>query len=169
MKVKLAYGKTGLVVEVPDDRTTVVEPSYLPALPDQEGAIRTAIRDPVGGAVPLRRLAQPGNTVVISVCDITRPMPSATVLPVLLRDLAHLPDSDITILVATGTHRANTDAELRQMLGDGIVDRYTVLNHDAFDNSILEKAGETQNGIPIYLNRRWLDADGPAPAVDRLR
>ena len=159
MKVKLAYGKTGLEVELPDERTTVVEPSYLPALPDQVGAIRTAIRDPVGGATPLRKLTVPGQTVAISVCDVTRPMPSATVLPVLLRDLSHLPDRDIAILVATGTHRANTDSELRRMLGDDIVDRYTVLNHNAFDDSILEKAGETRNGIPIYLNRRWLDAD----------
>ena len=159
MKVKLAYGKTGLVVELPDEKTTVVQPSYLPGLPDPIGAIRTAIRDPVGGTEPLRKLAKPGNTVAISVCDITRPMPSATVLPVLLRDLTHLPDQNIVILVATGTHRANTDAELRQMLGDEIVDRYTVLNHSAFDDSTLKYAGETQDGIPIFLNRRWLESD----------
>ena len=159
MKVKLAYGKTGLVVELPDEKTTVVQPSYLPGLPDPVGAIRTAIRDPVGGTEPLRKLAQPGNTVAISICDITRPMPSATVLPVLLRDLSRLPDQNIVILVATGTHRANTDTELRQMLGDEIVDRYTVLNHNAFDDSTLKYAGETQDGIPIFLNRRWLESD----------
>ncbi len=159
MKVNLAYGRTGLKVELPDDRTTVVEPSYLPGLPDEVGAIRTAVRDPVGGATPLRKLASPGQTVAISVCDVTRPMPSATVLPVLLRDLSHLPDRDIVILVATGTHRANTDAELRRMLGGDIVDHYAVINHNAFDDSILKEAGETRDGIPIYLNRRWLEAD----------
>ncbi len=159
MKVNLAYGKTGLIVELPDDRTTVVQPSYLPGLPDPDGAIRTSVRDPVGGTAPLRKLARPGHTVAISVCDITRPIPSATVLPVLLRDLSHLPDRNILILVATGTHRANTNAELRQMLGDEIVDRYTVLNHSAFDDSILTHAGDTPDGIPIYLNRHWVEAD----------
>ena len=159
MKVNLAYGKTGLIVELPGDRTTVVQPSYLPGLPDQVGAIRTAVRDPVGGTAPLRKLAKPGHTVAISVCDVTRPMPSATVLPTLLRDLSHLSDQNILILVATGTHRANTDAELRQMLGDEIVDRYSVINHSAFDDSILAHAGDTPDGIPIYLNRRWLEAD----------
>ena len=159
MKINLAYGRTGLEVELPDERTTVVEPSYLPGLPDQIGAIRTAIRDPVGGSAPLRKLAQPENVVAISVCDITRPMPSAVALPALLRDLSHVPDRNIVILVATGTHRANTDEELRRMLGDGIVDRYTVLNHDAFDDSILARFGDTREGIPIYLNRYWLDAD----------
>ena len=159
MKVNLAYGKTGLEVELPDDRTTVVEPSYLPGLPDHIGAIRTAVRDPVGGTESLRKMARPGNTVAISVCDITRPMPSATVLPVILRDLSHLPDSNILILIATGTHRANTDSELRHMLGDEVVDRYTVLNHNAFDDSILAYAGDTPDSIPIYLNRNWLEAD----------
>ena len=159
MKVKLAYGKTGLEVDLPDDRTTVVEPSYLPGLPDPTGAIRTAVRDPVGGTSPLRKLAQPGNTVAISVCDITRPMPSKTVLPVLLRDLSHVPDQNIVILIATGTHRANTESELRQMLGDEIVDRYKVINHNAFDDSILKSAGKTRDGIPILLNRLWLDSD----------
>ena len=148
MKVNLAYGRTGLKVELPDHRTTVVEPSYLPGLPDEVGAIRTAIRDPVGGATPLRKLASPGQTVAISVCDVTRPMPSATVLPVLLRDLSHLPDRDIIILVATGTHRANTDAELRRMLGDEIVDRYAVINHNAFDNSILAVRGRNTGRNP---------------------
>ena len=159
MKIKLAYGRTGLEVELPDDRTTVVEPSYLPGLPDQTGAVRTAVRDPVGGTLPLRKLAQPGNTVAISVCDITRPMPSRTVLPVLLHDLSHVPDQNIIILVATGTHRSNTDSELRQMLGDKIVDRYNVVNHSAFDDATLKNAGETRDGIPIFLNRRWLDSD----------
>ncbi|MCY4654037.1 MAG: nickel-dependent lactate racemase, partial [Dehalococcoidia bacterium] len=95
----------------------------------------------------------------ISVCDITRPMPSRTVLPVLLRDLSHISDQNIMILVATGTHRSNTDSELRQMLGDEIVDRYNVLNHNAFDDTILKSAGETQDGIPIFLNRHWLESD----------
>ena len=159
MKVELAYGKTGLVVELPDDRATVVRPSYLPGLPDQVGAIRTAVRDPVGGAMPLRKMAKPDHTVAISVCDVTRPMPSATVLPVLLRELSHLPNRNIVIMVATGTHRANTDAELRGMLGSEIIERYAVVNHDAFDGSALAYAGDTSGGIPIYLNRRWLEAD----------
>ncbi len=159
MKVKLAYGRTGLEVELPNDRTTVVEPSYLPGLPDQVGAIKTAIRDPVGGVPPLRKVAHPDSVVAISVCDITRPMPSATVLPALLRELSHVPDRNIVILVATGTHRANTGEELRQRLGERIVERYTVVNHDAFDDSILARYGETADGIPIYLNRRWVEAD----------
>ena len=159
MKVKLAYGKTGLVIDVPEDRATVVQPQYLPGLPDQYGAIRTAIRDPVGGASPLRRLAEPSDIVAISVCDITRPMPTSTILPVVLEELARVPDENIVIIVATGTHRPNSHDELRDMLGAQVVERFTVVNHDAFDPSGGAHMGKTPGGIPILLNQLWADAD----------
>ena len=90
MKVKLAYGRDGLEVDLPRERTTVIEPTYVPGLPDAEGAIRTALRNPIGTA-PLRQIVKQGQSVAISVCDITRPMPSRTLLPVLLGELRHLP------------------------------------------------------------------------------
>ena len=159
MKVRLAYGRSGLVIDVPEHRTTVVQPQYLPGLPDQYGAIRTALRDPVGGVSPLRRMADPSDVVAISVCDITRPMPTSTVLPVVLEELRHVPDENIVILIATGTHRPNSEDELREMLGSQIVERYTVVNHDAFDPSGVVHLGHTTGGIPILLNRSWADAD----------
>ena len=158
MDIKLAYGRDGLNISLPDERTTVIEPGYVPGLPDQEGALRTVVRDPVGSR-PLRQLVSSGQTVAISVCDITRPMPSALVLPVVLRELAHVPRDQITILIATGTHRGNTMPELTEMLGQDVVDGYNVINHDAFDAGNLVLKGHTSGGIPIWLNRHWAEAD----------
>ena len=158
MQVELAYGRSGLTIEVPDERTTVIQPAFLPGLPDVGGALLNAMRNPVG-APSLRKLVKPAQTVAISVCDITRPMPSATVLPVLLGELAHVPREQVLILVATGTHRANTREELEAMLGSDIVRDYRVINHDAFDKSSVKQAGETPGGIPISLNRHWLESD----------
>ena len=158
MLTNLAYGRSGLPVELPDDRTTVVEPTYIPALPDQSGALLNAIRNPIG-TPPLRQLVRPNQTVAIAVCDITRPMPSATVLPVVLRELRHLPAEGIAILVATGTHRSNTLAELEQMLGSDVVKNYRVINHSAFDDTKLRHVADTEDGIPIWLNRTWTDSD----------
>ena len=90
MLVNLAYGRTGLAVEFPDDRTTVIEPTYLDGLPDQTAAIGDAIARPLG-CPPLRESVSKGQTVAISVCDVTRPMPSATVLPVVLDAVSHIP------------------------------------------------------------------------------
>ena len=134
MHVDLAYGKGSLTIEVPDDCTTVIEPTHLPGLPDVEAALVSALRNPIG-TPPLRRLVGRGQTVAISICDITRPMPSATLLPVLMGELSHVPNDQIVILVATGTHRANTKAELEAMLGPEITQNYEVVNHDAFDKS----------------------------------
>ena len=158
MKVNLAYGRDGLEVELPDDRTTVIEPTFVPGLPDAEGAIITALRNPIG-TPPLRRLVTPGQKVAISVCDITRPMPSKTLLPILLGELRHVPREDITVLIATGTHRRNTKAELAEMLGDDVVENYRVINHDGFDNTTFESIGSTASGIEVRLNRVWVESN----------
>ena len=158
MQIKLAYGRNGLVVEFPDERTTVIEPTFVPGLPDPQGALRTALRNPIG-TPPLRRMVSPGQTVAISVCDVTRPMPSATVLPALLAELQHVPDGQIVILVATGTHRSNTLDELERMLGREVTRRFEIVNHSAFDDASMEHVGDTPDGIPIWLDRRWVEAD----------
>ena len=73
MKVNLAYGKTGLSVELPADRTTVIEPVYIPGLPHEEDALRRALPELIN-RLPLRELVRTNQTVAIAVCDITRPI-----------------------------------------------------------------------------------------------
>ena len=154
MRVNLAYGKLGLEAELPD-QAGVIEPRYLRGLPDEAAALRQALRRPVD-CRPLRELAGPRDSVAVVVCDITRPMPSRRVLPVVLGELDHLDPSQITIFVATGTHRANTPDELAEMLGPEIVSRYRVINHDAFDLGSHEYLGDLSSGGPIWIERRFL-------------
>ncbi len=158
MRVELAYGRTGLTVDLPDDRTTVIEPTFLPTLADPRGALIAALRNPIDRP-PLRRLVKKDQTVVIAVCDITRPMPSSTVLPVVLGELAHVPRDQVTILVATGTHRGNSDEELEEMLGGDVVRDYRIVNHDAFDRDSLVDVGVTSAGVPVVLDRVWTESD----------
>ena len=158
MIVNLAYGRTGLPVEFPDDRTTVIEPTWLDGLPDQAGAVRQALEHPIGSA-PLRERVRSDQSVAISVCDVTRPMPSATVLPVVLEALSHVPVDRIAIMIASGTHRATTRDELVEMLGADIVERNRIVVHDAFDDAKLVSLGEVEGGVPVWLNRTWVEAD----------
>ncbi len=158
MLVNLAYGRAGLPVEFPDDRTTVIEPTYVEGLADQVGAVREALDRPTGTA-PLRALVSADQTVAISICDVTRPMPNATVLPAVLEALSHVPTSQIAIMIASGTHRATTRDELLEMLGEEIVDRNRIVVHDAFDNTELVSLGSVEGGIPVWLNRTWSKAD----------
>lgn len=158
MRVTLAYGRTGLDVEFPEGRTTVIEPTYLDGLPDQRGAVREAIAHPTGTAA-LQNLVRPEQTVAISICDVTRPMPSATVLPVVLEALSHVPSEQIAIMIASGTHRATTRSELVEMLGEEIVEQNRIVIHDAFDDAELVSLGEVDGRIPVRLNRTWMEAD----------
>src|SRR6185436_10439313 len=128
MKVRLAYGAGGLEVELPEERTTVVEPAYHEGAPDELDVLRRALQEPVAGP-PLRELARAGSKVAISMCDGTRAQPRDKMIPAVLDELG-VPDEDVVILVATVTHRGNTDEEIRAMLGDEIVERVRVVNHD---------------------------------------
>ena len=84
MRIKLAYGKTGLEIELPDELdVTVVEPQYVPSLPDPEAALREALQSPIGSP-PLRELVKPSSKVGIVFNDITRPTPDHLMLPAVL-------------------------------------------------------------------------------------
>ena len=161
MIVPLAYGRDGLDLAIPDDladRVTVVEPRYMPGLPDEPAALRTALREPVG-TQPLRDLLSPADTVAVVFCDITRPMPSDRVLPVLLEEVETVVDRDHIVLInGTGTHRANTPEELREMLGPGLVDVYRVLQHDARNPDELIHLGATPRGTPVWINKHFMSA-----------
>jgi nickel-dependent lactate racemase len=97
---------------------------------------------------------------VISVCDGTRPQPRSVMLPPLLDVLAEVaPATRVKVLIATGTHRGNSPAELLDMLGAAVLDRVDVINHDARDTSQLVDLGTTASGVPVAVNRHWVEAE----------
>ncbi len=158
-EVELAYGRNGLTIQVPED-TAILRTRDVPGLPDEAAAIRAALRAPIGSA-PLAELVRPGMTVAISHSDITRATPNDRLLPVLLAELesAGVRREDITLFNALGTHRPQTEAELRAMLGDYVVDHYRCRQHDAFDEANLTALGNTPLGHPVRINSAFLAAD----------
>lgn len=159
MIVTLAYGRTGLDVEVPDSADIVV-PQYTPGLRDEEMALLESFRHPIQSP-PLAELATPGDSAVIVHTDITRATPNALILPVLLAELesAGVRRDDITLLNGLGTHRKQTEGELRSMLGDHVVDNYRCLQHDCHDDANLIPMDRTSLGHPVRINKHYLDAD----------
>jgi nickel-dependent lactate racemase len=158
VRLRLDYGTDGLEVDLPDERVTVIEPMARPAAPDAHDTLLRAIRAPTG-CPPLTELFRPGQRIAISVCDITRAQPRRQTIAALLSEMPGVRHEDITILIATGTHRANTPAELEHMLGSELVRRCRVVNHDARNPSSLRYVGKTSTGVAVYLNHEWLDAD----------
>ncbi len=158
MRVRLDYGTTGLDVDLPDERVTVIEPHYRAPASDPHATLLDAIRAPLAGPT-LASLARPGQRVAISVCDMTRAQPRRETILAMLEEMPGIADSDVTILIATGTHRSNTDVEVERMLGADLARRFRIVNHDSRDASALGYVGETSTGVRVFLNREWLDAD----------
>jgi nickel-dependent lactate racemase len=96
--------------------------------------------------------------VVIS--DKTRPVPYGIVLPPILDTLAAagVEPQRIEILVATGLHRANTDAELIEMIGADIAARYRIRNHIARLDAEHVHLGRTSRGTEIWVDRGFMSA-----------
>jgi lactate racemase len=161
MRMELAFGKTGVEVELPEGfRYRVLEARSAVPLEDQAGAIRAALDAPTG-TPPLEELARGKSSAAISVCDITRPAPNRQVLPPVLERLAKagIPRERITILIATGLHRPATDAEIREIVGEEIAGAYTIGNHNARELSEHRRLGSTASGTPVYIDERFVSAD----------
>ncbi len=155
-KVDLAYGKTGLAIQVPD-RAVVIEPRHLPALADDKAAVVDAMRNPLGSP-PLKSMVGSADTLAIVISDITRPTPNHKLVPWILEELAHVPRENFVIVNGLGSHRANTEAELVGMLGREVVDSIRIVNHDAFDDNELVHVGRNSYGSEVFLNKTYLEA-----------
>ena len=158
MKVPVAYGDGQLEVELPADRTTVIEPSHVAGLPDEKSAVLQALENPIGTR-PLREWIRPGARICISFTDITRATPNERLIPWLLEHLAEVPRNQITLLNQLGTHRPNTRAELEKLLTPAVLDNYRVINHEPENPEALVQFGTTHDGTPALLNRTFVEAD----------
>jgi len=159
MDVQLAYGKKGLTLQLDDAwNVSVVEPLYTPGVTDARGALKEALRNPTG-TKPLRELVTGSDRVGIIFNDITRATPNQIILPAILAELEHVPPEKIVLFNALGTHRPNTEDELRQMLGDSIVNTYRIVQNNAFDRSTQVYLGMTSLGHEIWINRELATCD----------
>jgi len=158
MRINLAYGQGYLPVDFPDGRTTVIEPTHRPGLPDERAAVMLALKEPIGGT-PLRQRIKPGDRVCITFTDITRATPNHRLIPWILEHLSGVPRESITLLNQLGTHRPNTKAELETLLTPDVVRDYRVLNHEPENDAELVQFGTMRDGTPALINRRLAEAD----------
>jgi len=161
MRIKLDYGRTGLEVNLPDDR--LVGPLAIrPAAPlaDPQAAIEAALARPIG-TPPLAELAKGRKNACIVICDITRPVPNKLLLPPMLRILEEqgIARKDILILIATGLHRPNEGAELEELVGADIARNYRCENHHGKIREEHSFLGTTPNGVPVWIDSRYVQAD----------
>ncbi len=121
--------------------------------------VEEALLNPIGSE-KLCDLAKGKNKVVIVTSDHTRAVPSKLTLPILLREIRKgNPDADITILIATGLHRATTVEEQRRMFGDEIVDHEKIAVNHAFEQDEFEFVCGLPSGADLWVNKIALHCD----------
>ena len=159
MKVSIAYSKGRLEVDLPEEtHVTVVEPSFVPGLPDEQGAIRDALLHPIGSE-RFKSLLSPGCRVGIIFSDISRPTPYDVILPPLLDVIESVDNVEVVLFNATGTHRFNTPEELKTILTPEIVSKYRIVQNDCTDAKSHRVVGTTSTGNEIALLSEFLDCD----------
>jgi nickel-dependent lactate racemase len=162
MDINLLYGKKELVLNLPEHiNVQVINKHPMPVLANSNRAIRDAFVNPIQSpTVP--ELARGKKSACILICDITRPVPNGLILPPLVQTLieAGIDRENILILVATGLHRPNEGEELRELVGsDEIFNTIQIENHFARDRDAHVDLGFTSQGIPVGIDKRFLEAD----------
>ncbi len=150
----MPYGAAALRLPVDAD---LIAPPETRAAADERAAVRHALEHPIG-CEPLSRIVKPGERVVIIVNDITRLARTDLLLPLIIETLG-VPDSDISLVFALGTHRRQSEAEQRAIVGEEIFRRIRAYEHDANDGANLVEAGTTSFGNRVTINRRVMEAD----------
>jgi nickel-dependent lactate racemase len=158
VRTQLQYGKGDLSVEIPSSNVTVLRAKHDEGLPNEAAAFREAVRHPIGSA-PLKELVGTKDRVAVVIPDITRPLPSDRLLPWLFEELSQVPPENVTIVNGTGSHRPNTEEELVAMVGREVASNYRVVNHNAHDPNALAYAGRSPEGLDVYMNREYVEAD----------
>lgn len=99
---------------------------------------REALSRPTG-TPPFQELLLRSQRIAVIVDDATRPTPLAEILEVLL---SHFVDSgfsreNITIVMALGTHEAMKKEALETRVGSGVLSRYKVVQHNAWQSDLI--------------------------------
>lgn len=160
MKLNLKYEEE-IKIKIPEENFLYsIAPVDLPGLKNEEKSIKESLRSPISLA-PLSREIKKGMKVVILGDDITRPTPREKIFPVLLDEInrAGVPDKDITVIIALGTHRYMSKKEIENYFGKSVTERVKVLNHEWKDESNFVYIGSTRSGIPVKINKIAYESD----------
>lgn len=122
MKLEIGFGSCPQTVELPDETVLdVLYPNGIEAPADSAAEVARALLSPIG-TPPLAELAKGKQKVAIVTSDITRPMPSAVVLPLVLDELyrAGVCPESVTVVFALGSHRRQTEEEKLHLAGEEV-------------------------------------------------
>lgn len=159
--ILIPYGPGSIEFSLPEENLVgVYSPQNIKGVADLKAEIVRALALPIG-TKPLRELARGAKKVVLVADDNTRLTPADKIVPALLTELnaVGIRDEQIKVVIALGTHRPMTEAEILTKFGAETVRRVAVRNHDFRDPALMVDLGTTPNGTHITVNREVYEAD----------
>ncbi len=156
-----AYGHGRMDFSFDDaDIIKTVRTNAFPVMQNVEEHILEAIRHPIGSPA-LADIVKPGDTVAFICNDPTRVANSNVFMPVLVNELNRLgiPDANMRIVFALGTHRAMTHEEMVEQVGEDVAKRLPMHNSIATNKDDFEYFGTTSRGTPVWINKLLCDVD----------
>lgn len=157
-KIPLAFGSTAIELDIPERNiSSVILPSEPEKKEDAAFLIKKALENPVKSK-RLSEIVNPDSGIVIIVSDVTRPTPTAKLLPPLLEELylGGAKDENITVVFALGLHRDQTEEESRKLVGNEVYGKIRCIQHNTHK---CRRIGMTSRGTPIEIFESVLDAD----------
>ena len=158
MKLEFGFGTGVQTADIPEK----VFLGALQANPVQsdligEEAVRQALLHPIGSP-RLGKILRPGEKVAIVTSDITRPLPTWRIMPLLLDELygAGICPEDITLVFALGSHRPHMPREKEKLAGHRAWNEIRCVDSDPADCLLL---GTTSRGTPVEITRVVAEAD----------
>ena len=159
--ITFGFGRGTQTVRLPEEQILdIIESRPAPAV-DVEAAARECLRHPTG-TKPLADLVARGDKVCIVCADVTRIWNRSDQFVIhIVNELNRggVPDEDISIVFAQGTHRAQTHEEDVAVVGAEVARRIRLYQHDCRDKENLILVGTTKLGTPVEINRRVAEAD----------
>lgn len=158
----LPFGKEKIKLELPEEQVAGVLVSHAheyKAPKSEAELVADALANPIGSP-KLSELAKGKKNCVIISSDHTRPVPSHIIMPQLLAELRKgNPDIDITILIATGMHRATTKEELIAKYGKEIAEHEKFVIHVSRNDEDMVSVGTLPSGGDCRINKVAANAD----------
>lgn len=120
--------------------------------------LRQAVLEPVG-AVPIREGARGKEQVAIIFDDMSRPTRVAAIVPHVIEELrkAGVADDRVRFVCALGAHGALTRRDFVKKLGEDVVSRFQVFNHNLLGNCV--SVGSTTTGVDVRINAEVASCD----------
>lgn len=155
---KVKYGEGYLHFNLnPESVIQELQAKDVKTLEDVEKEVERILDEPIASP-PFNTLFQAGDKVTIVVSDVTRLIKLHEYLPPVVKRLNSLgiPDEDILVLTATGTHRGQTPEEKKKIVGEELFSRLQFIDHDC-DHSEMVHVGTTPRGTEMVVNRLVVD------------